>query len=289
MTLKSLIAWQHYSVNQITGQWLFSSESMHTLKKEKCGTLEVASESRVRQWRPTWIAHWTKTTLSFLSPAFPSRNKFAFQSSNHTDNLKPKKIGIFVDFENGQVQYGTRRPLSHFTFQHQHKNPWVHVQKYIDVKFSPPAPQVSFYNVEAKIHVYTFNDIFGECVYPFFSPCANKGGKNEAPLTITAVESSEWATDNPHWAAVSVCRLSSYIHHARQCYYTPDQTKALSIEGKTTKPKQWFVSFVDFHVCLEMDQRHLSSQSIFQSFMNGWMDEWMKECLIDPYFNIMLL
>lgn len=33
------------------------------------------------------------------------RNKFAFHSSNHTDDLKPKKIGIFVDFESGQVQY----------------------------------------------------------------------------------------------------------------------------------------------------------------------------------------
>lgn len=57
--------------------------------------------------------------------------------------------------------------------------------------FALLALQVSFYNVEAKIHVYTFNDIFGECVYPFFSPCANKCGKNEAPLTITPVESSE--------------------------------------------------------------------------------------------------
>ncbi|TKS93017.1 E3 ubiquitin-protein ligase TRIM39 [Collichthys lucidus] len=79
------------------------------------------------------------------------KNKYAFRTEPSTDvhlNLRPHKIGIFVDFEKGQV---------------------------------------SFYNVDAKIHIYTFNDTFNECIYPFFSPCTNKSGKNEGPLTISPV------------------------------------------------------------------------------------------------------
>ncbi|XP_070785877.1 E3 ubiquitin-protein ligase TRIM39 [Enoplosus armatus] len=83
------------------------------------------------------------------------KNKYAFRSEPSTDvhlNLRPHKIGIFVDFEKGQV---------------------------------------SFYNVDAKIHIYTFNDTFSECIYPFFSPCTNKSGKNDSPLIITPVDTTE--------------------------------------------------------------------------------------------------
>ncbi|XP_070711040.1 E3 ubiquitin-protein ligase TRIM39 [Pempheris klunzingeri] len=83
------------------------------------------------------------------------KNKYAFRSESSTDvilNLRPHKIGIFVDFEKGQV---------------------------------------SFYNVDAKIHIYTFNDTFSECIYPFFSPCTNKSGKNDGPLIITPVNMTE--------------------------------------------------------------------------------------------------
>ncbi|KAI3376162.1 hypothetical protein L3Q82_016687 [Scortum barcoo] len=83
------------------------------------------------------------------------KNKYAFHTEHSTDvqlNLQPHKIGIFVDFERGQV---------------------------------------SFYNVNAKIHIYTFNDTFNECIYPFFSPCTNKSGKNELPLIITPVTLTE--------------------------------------------------------------------------------------------------
>ncbi|TMS02140.1 E3 ubiquitin-protein ligase TRIM39 [Larimichthys crocea] len=79
------------------------------------------------------------------------KNKYAFRTEPSIDvhlNLRPHKIGIFVDFEKGQV---------------------------------------SFFNVDAKIHIYTFNDTFNECIYPFFSPCTNKSGKNEGPLTISPV------------------------------------------------------------------------------------------------------
>lgn len=52
--------------------------------------------------------------------------------------------------------------------------------------------QVSFYNVNAQLHIYTFNDSFSESIYPFFSPCSNKYGKNDEPLTITPVNMIEW-------------------------------------------------------------------------------------------------
>ncbi|XP_061566656.1 E3 ubiquitin-protein ligase TRIM7 [Cololabis saira] len=84
-----------------------------------------------------------------------NRSKYAFRTEPSTDvhmNLPPQKIGIFVDYEKGQV---------------------------------------SFYNVDAKVHIYTFNDIFSENVYPFFSPCTNKSGKNDMPLIITPVNMSD--------------------------------------------------------------------------------------------------
>ncbi|XP_041842675.1 E3 ubiquitin-protein ligase TRIM39 [Melanotaenia boesemani] len=83
------------------------------------------------------------------------RSNYTFQSEPWTDvqlNLRPNKIGIFVDYENGQV---------------------------------------SFYNVDAKVHIYTFNDIFTENLYPFFSPCTNKSGKNDIPMSITPVNMTD--------------------------------------------------------------------------------------------------
>ncbi|XP_061108779.1 E3 ubiquitin-protein ligase TRIM21-like [Conger conger] len=47
--------------------------------------------------------------------------------------------------------------------------------------------QVSFYNVGTKELIHTFTDTFSKTVYPFFSPCGNKSGRNEAPLVITPV------------------------------------------------------------------------------------------------------
>ncbi|KAL6118348.1 uncharacterized protein ACO6RY_03164 [Pungitius sinensis] len=83
------------------------------------------------------------------------KKKYAFRSEPSADvhlTQRPNRIGIFVDFENGQV---------------------------------------SFYNVEAEAHIYTFNDVFSECIFPFFSPCTNKSRKNEAPLTIAPVTMAE--------------------------------------------------------------------------------------------------
>ncbi|XP_062342848.1 E3 ubiquitin-protein ligase TRIM39-like [Osmerus eperlanus] len=62
---------------------------------------------------------------------------------------KPQKVGVFVDYEEGLV---------------------------------------SFYDVEARSHIYSFTGCtFTEKLYPYFSPCPNDGGKNSAPLIITPV------------------------------------------------------------------------------------------------------
>ncbi|XP_029914369.1 E3 ubiquitin-protein ligase TRIM39-like [Myripristis murdjan] len=50
---------------------------------------------------------------------------------------------------------------------------------------------LSFYNVEAKVLIYTFTDSFPDTIHPFFSPCTNKSGRNEAPLIICPVAPTE--------------------------------------------------------------------------------------------------
>ncbi|XP_066578015.1 E3 ubiquitin-protein ligase TRIM39 [Amia ocellicauda] len=67
-------------------------------------------------------------------------------------SLKPRKVGVFVDYEGGQV---------------------------------------SFYNVEARSHIYTFTDTFTEKLYPFFGPALTEGGKNAAPLIISPVHHTD--------------------------------------------------------------------------------------------------
>ncbi|XP_038837859.1 E3 ubiquitin-protein ligase TRIM21-like [Salvelinus namaycush] len=62
---------------------------------------------------------------------------------------KPQKVGVFVDYEEGQV---------------------------------------SFYDVEARSHIYSFTCCtFTEKIYPFFSPCNHDSGKNAAPVIISPV------------------------------------------------------------------------------------------------------
>uniref|UniRef100_A0A674F248 E3 ubiquitin-protein ligase TRIM39-like n=1 Tax=Salmo trutta TaxID=8032 RepID=A0A674F248_SALTR len=66
---------------------------------------------------------------------------------------KPQKVGVFVDYEEGQV---------------------------------------SFYDVEARSHIYSFTGCtFTEKLYPYFSPNVNDGGENSAPLIISPVNHKE--------------------------------------------------------------------------------------------------
>uniref|UniRef100_A0A8C1UBT4 E3 ubiquitin-protein ligase TRIM39-like n=1 Tax=Cyprinus carpio TaxID=7962 RepID=A0A8C1UBT4_CYPCA len=63
--------------------------------------------------------------------------------------VKPQRVGVFVDYEEGLV---------------------------------------SFYDVESSSHIYSFTaQSFTEKLYPLFSPCPNDGGKNSSPLIITPV------------------------------------------------------------------------------------------------------
>ncbi|KAM3857564.1 uncharacterized protein ACN63O_018603 [Diretmus argenteus] len=62
---------------------------------------------------------------------------------------QPSKVGIFLDYEGGQV---------------------------------------SFYDVKARLHLYTFSDTFNESLHPIFSPCLNQEGKNSASLIISSVK-----------------------------------------------------------------------------------------------------
>lgn len=68
---------------------------------------------------------------------------------------KPQRVGVYVDYEKGQL---------------------------------------SFYNADTKSLIFTFTNSFAETLYPFFSPCTNKSGKNEAPLIICPAYPS-----NPSW------------------------------------------------------------------------------------------
>ncbi|XP_042259584.1 E3 ubiquitin-protein ligase TRIM39-like [Thunnus maccoyii] len=66
--------------------------------------------------------------------------------------LKPQKVGVFVDYEEGLV---------------------------------------SFYDVDAAALIYSFTGCkFKEKLYPYFSPCSNDGGRNSAPLIISPVNNT---------------------------------------------------------------------------------------------------
>lgn len=63
---------------------------------------------------------------------------------------KPQKVAVFLDYEEGSV---------------------------------------SFYNADAKTHIYTFTGcLFTEPLYPYLNPCLHNNGKNTAPLIICPVE-----------------------------------------------------------------------------------------------------
>ncbi|XP_051754974.1 butyrophilin subfamily 1 member A1-like [Ctenopharyngodon idella] len=67
--------------------------------------------------------------------------------------VKPQKVGVFVDYEEGLV---------------------------------------SFYNVESKSHIYSFTDHwFTDKLYPFLNPCTNIKGKYSAPMIIAPISFNE--------------------------------------------------------------------------------------------------
>ncbi|XP_039507103.1 E3 ubiquitin-protein ligase TRIM21-like, partial [Pimephales promelas] len=80
------------------------------------------------------------------------------QSVSLSLKVKPQKVGVFVDYEEGLV---------------------------------------SFYDVEARSHIYSFTDqTFTEKLYPYFSPGFNNGDTNSAPLIISPVSKNKWILVN---------------------------------------------------------------------------------------------
>lgn len=83
------------------------------------------------------------------------QSEFAFRtepSTSLTVHIRPSRVGIYVDYDKGLL---------------------------------------SFYNIDAKVLMFTFTDSFSDTIHPFFSPCTNKSGRNEAPLIICPVAMTE--------------------------------------------------------------------------------------------------
>uniref|UniRef100_A0A3Q3EB05 Bloodthirsty-related gene family, member 2 n=1 Tax=Labrus bergylta TaxID=56723 RepID=A0A3Q3EB05_9LABR len=84
---------------------------------------------------------WLRKGNEFTANAGPAINL-------HVREI-PQKVGVFVDYGEGQV---------------------------------------SFYDVDARARIFSFTGCnFTESLFPYFGPCGNDGGKNSAPLIISPV------------------------------------------------------------------------------------------------------
>uniref|UniRef100_A0A8C4YAS1 E3 ubiquitin-protein ligase TRIM39-like n=1 Tax=Gopherus evgoodei TaxID=1825980 RepID=A0A8C4YAS1_9SAUR len=108
-----------------------------------CWTLGVCEECVSRQGIFT-----PSPATGFWTVWLRNGNEYAALTSHLTEltlRVKPRQIGILLDYEAGEV---------------------------------------SFYNVNGSSHIYTFSDTFLEPLRPYFYPGVRAGGLNDAPLTL---------------------------------------------------------------------------------------------------------
>ncbi|KAM6960111.1 E3 ubiquitin-protein ligase TRIM39-like [Tautogolabrus adspersus] len=66
------------------------------------------------------------------------------------------------------------------------------IPKKVGVFLDHDAGSVSFYDADAKTHIYTYSGCpFTEPLYPYFNPCVQDNGKNTAPLIICPLEEQD--------------------------------------------------------------------------------------------------
>ncbi|XP_044850380.1 E3 ubiquitin-protein ligase TRIM39-like isoform X2 [Mauremys mutica] len=108
-----------------------------------CWTLGVCEEHVSRQGIFT-----PSPATGFWTVWLRNGDEYAALTSPLTElmlRVKPRQIGILLDYEAGEV---------------------------------------SFYNVNGSSHIYTFSDTFSEPLRPYFYPGVRAGGLNDAPLTL---------------------------------------------------------------------------------------------------------
>uniref|UniRef100_A0A8C7HJV4 Uncharacterized protein n=1 Tax=Oncorhynchus kisutch TaxID=8019 RepID=A0A8C7HJV4_ONCKI len=110
----------------------------------------VARESIIRKG-PTAVS-----PEGGLWALYMNRNKYIAKDTPHMHlfpSQKPQKVGVFVDYKEGQI---------------------------------------SFYDVENMSHIYSFTGCtFTEKLYPYLNPCDNEEGPNSAPLVISPVNHTD--------------------------------------------------------------------------------------------------
>ncbi|XP_014006527.2 E3 ubiquitin-protein ligase TRIM39-like [Salmo salar] len=137
----------------VLGKEGFSSGRFH-FEVQVRGKIEwqvgVARESIIRKG-PTAVS-----PEGGLWALYMNRNKYVAKDTPPIPlflSQKPQKVGVFVDYEEGQI---------------------------------------SFYDVENRSHIYSFTGcIFTEKLYPYLNPCDNEEGPNTAPLVISPVNHTD--------------------------------------------------------------------------------------------------